>query len=140
MKFFTRLLGGGGEKKTTTGGVGTLALFRDIYGYPATKSGQQVNWRTALQVSTVLACVKSLTNGCAQVPLKIYRERADGGADPAKDHPAYRLLYAAPNDYQTAFEYFQQLVMHLALTGSHFSLKSMVRGQVLYELLPLEPG
>lgn len=118
---------------------GTLDLFRQIYGYPESKSGQVVNWRTAVQVSAVLACVRVLANGISQVPLKINRARKDGGADLATDEPLYNLLAKAPNALQTAFEYFQQIGWHLFLVGNHFTWINRVRGRI-YELLPLEPA
>ena len=51
--------------------------------YPETKSGQSVTYATALQVSTVLACCRVLAEGISQVPLKLLRPRAEGGADAA---------------------------------------------------------
>lgn len=117
---------------------GTLDLFREVFGYPESRSGQMVTWATAIQVVTVLACVRVLANGVAQVPWKTFRERADGGSNPAKDHWAYKLLHIAPNGLQTSFEYRQQMMLHLLLAGVHYSLKIRV-GDEVRELLPLQP-
>lgn len=118
---------------------GTLDLFREVYGYPDSRSGQSVTWQTAIQVMTVLACVRVISNGVAQVPWKTFRSRLDGGSDIAKDHWSYDLLHIAPNAFQTSFEYRQQLMWHLLLVGVHYSLKIRVRDGMVKELLPLLP-
>jgi len=41
-------------------------------------AGVVVNDKTALQVSTVLACVKAIADGCATPNLHVYRELDDG--------------------------------------------------------------
>lgn len=107
--------------------------------YPETKSGQSVTYATALQVSTVLACCRVLAEGISQVPLKLLRPRAEGGADAAVDHPLYRLLYRRPNSWQTSFEFRETMMLHLVLCGNFYAYKSLVGGH-LYELIPIEPG
>lgn len=117
----------------------TLDLFREIYGGVLAKSGASVNWQTALQVTTVLACARVIAEGVAQVPLQLYRESADGRTRlPAKDHPLYRLLYRRPNKWQTSFEYRETVVMHCVLTGNHYSFISRLGGKII-ELIPFEP-
>lgn len=101
--------------------------------------GKNVNWKTALQVSTVLACARVIANGLAQVPFKLIKEAPDGKSrQPAKDHPLYDLLALRPNFYQTSFEYRETLGLHAVLTGTHFSFINRVRGQV-HELIQFEP-
>ena len=41
-------------------------------------AGVHVTEKTALQVSTVLACVKTIADGCATPELHVFRERDDG--------------------------------------------------------------
>jgi HK97 family phage portal protein len=105
---------------------------------PQTKSGANVSAETALQVSTVLACVRVIADGVSQVPFKLYR--ADGRSRvEAYDHPLYDLLHAKPNELQTSHEFRETIAMHVALTGNAFVFVSRVGGRVL-ELLPFEPG
>lgn len=121
-------------------GDGTLELFREIFGYPETKAGQRVNSTTALQVATVLACARVLADGVAQVPLKLFKESADGRMRlPAKDHHLYWLLFRRPNPWQTSFQYRETLMLHLVLCGNHFSFINRVRRRIV-ELIPFEPG
>jgi HK97 family phage portal protein len=118
---------------------GSLALFREIFGRRPAKSGQTVNVTTALEVSTVLACLRVIGEGIAQSPLKLYRARADGkGSDPASDLKLYNVLYRQPNEWQTAFAFFETLVFHAGLCGNFFAFINRVRGEIV-ELIPIEP-
>ena len=55
-------------------------------------SGINISPQTALRCSVVFGCVKVLSETVAELPLKLYRKRPDGGRDLAEDHP---LLLAA---------------------------------------------
>jgi HK97 family phage portal protein len=102
-------------------------------------SGTVVNWKTALQVSTVLACSKVIAEGIAQVPWKIHK--GIGGGSSAEDHPLYDLLYRRPNPWQTSFEFRETLALHVVLTGNAFAWKGMVGSKrELRSLEPIEPG
>lgn len=115
-----------------------LELIGQMFGRPS-KAGCTVTWETALEVSTVLACLRVIAEGLAQAPLKLYRARPDGrGADPATDHPLYRLLHRRPNAWQTSFAFRETMAYHVALAGDFFAFKNVVRG-TLVELLPLKP-
>ena len=121
-------------------GYSTLDLFQDVYGGRTSATGRTVNVNTALEVSTVVACVRVIGEGIAQVPLKLIRESADGKTRlPAKDHPLYQLLAYRPNEYQTSFEFRELLAWHVVLTGNFFAFKNMVFGKIK-ELIPLEPS
>lgn len=108
--------------------------------YPEAKSGVTVNWQTALEVSTVLACARVIAEGIAQAPFQIMRRRASGvGADIARDHPLFDLLARRPNPWQTSFEFRETLALHLVLCGNAFVFKNVV-GNRIVELIPVEPG
>jgi HK97 family phage portal protein len=102
-------------------------------------SGVTVNWKTALQVSTVLACCKVIAEGIAQVPWKVHQGL--GGGSSAQDHPLYDLIYRQPNSWQTSFEFRETLAFHVLLTGNAFAWKGQVGSQrELRSLEPIEPG
>jgi len=104
-----------------------------------TASGRKVTPLQALQITTVLACVRVIAEGCAQLPLKIFREKGRG-KEVAKDLDVHRLLYRRPNDFQTAFEFREGLSMHAALgCGGLAWINRGPRNEPL-ELLPLLPG
>jgi len=129
-------LASGLEVKSTD--ISALTWSRLFGEHQKVKSGVSVNIDSALKVSTVLACTRVLANGAAQIPLKVYRETADGSKFPAKDHPAYRLLWRRPNDWMTSFEFRQLLMFHAILGGNGYAY--IGRGGVkrrLVELIPL---
>lgn len=115
-------------------------VWLDFFGARVSKAGVAVNWERALDVTTVLACVRVVAEGIAQSPLRVMRETDGGrGGEPATNHPLYKVLHRKPNKWMTSFAFRETMVMHLALTGNFFAYKSMVRGRIK-ELIPLDPG
>ena len=67
-------------------------------------AGFAINEKTALEVTTVLGCVRELANGCATPKLHVYRESKNRPRELATNIPEYRLLARRPNEWQTSFE------------------------------------
>lgn len=124
------------EAKTTDASALTWAA---LFGQQNSRSGVSVNIDSALKVSTVFACLRVLANGIAQVPLKLYREAADGSKTPAIDHPVYKLIYRRPNDWMTSFEFRQMLMFHAGLMGTAVAYIGKLRSKPA-EMIPLVPG
>ena len=99
-----------------------------------------VNANTAMQVSTVLACVKVIADGCATPDLHVYRETDAGTRQKATNIPEYRLLSRRPNEWQTSFEWRRQMTLHAALTGAALSIKVRGDNRRVRELIPIPPG
>ena len=134
MGWFSRMLGR--EAKD----VGFSPDYTAFYDLGVSKTGVPVSWERALEVSTVLAVVRVVGEGVAQVPLRIMKPTEDGlGAVPDTDNDLYQLLYRSPNAWQTSFAMRETMIMHLMLTGDAFFFKSRVRGKIK-ELIPLLPG
>ncbi len=106
----------------------------------ASVAGVTVTAQSALKVSTVLACVKVIADGCATPPLNVYRETADGTRQLASNIPEYRLLSRRPNEWQMSFEWRRLMTMHAALTGTGLSLKVRGDNRRIRELIPIMPG
>lgn len=112
-------------------------------GMRRSKAGVSVTWETALQASTAYACARVVAEGIAQVPLRLYRSRPGGvGADPATDHPLYRVLYRRPNPWQTSFDWRVGIGLHLMLTGGAFAAiyRNGTSRSGSVQLLPIMPG
>lgn len=123
-----------------TKGMSSLELFREVYGGRESGAGPTVNWSSALEVTTVLACTRLLANGVAQVP---FRLNVDDGAGkkPATDHPLYQVLYRRPNKTQSSFAFRETMMFHVVLTGNAFAWKGMVGSKREVRVLELiEPG
>lgn len=123
------------EQKTITT---TNELYKELLGRGGVKSGAIVNTKTAFEVSVVYRCAALKAEGLAMVPFKIHHQDGDV-KKPAIDHDLYWLLSKRPNDFQTSFEFREQMGLHLALCQEFFAYKNIVRGKVV-ELLPYPPN
>jgi HK97 family phage portal protein len=97
----------------------SLDLFSQIWGGRQSKAGPTITVDKALEVTTVLACVRSIANGVSQVPCQMF-ERTEGGGKRAADHPVAELLKFSPNPGMTAFDFWRTVVFHVALTGNAY--------------------
>ena len=101
-------------------------------------AGKSVTARTAIQVSTVYACVRVIAETVASLPLHLYEE-TDEGSRKAVKHPLYRLLHDEPNPEMTSFVFRETLLSHMLLWGNAYcQIVRNGRGQIisLYPLLP----
>ena len=112
---------------------GTLFVFGN------TNAGERVDEKSAMQISTVYACVRLLAESVAQLPLHLYKTIEPIGQEKAIDHPLYKILFRQPNPEMTSFSYWEVVMTHLLLWGNSYSQiirdgKNNVLG--LYPLLP----
>jgi len=102
-------------------------------------AGKRVNERSAMQLTTVYACVRILAEAVASLPLNLYRYTEDGGKEKAFDHPLYFLLHDEPNIEITSFSFRETLMTHLLLWGNAYAqIIRNGRGEILglYPLMP----
>lgn len=119
--------------------VTVLDLAADILQLGASKSGQSVTVANALKVATVLACVRVISEGVAQVPFKLLRRDGRNKME-AYDHPLWDILHRKPNDVTTSFGFRETLVIHAALTGNGYAFINRGTGGRVLELINIEPG
>jgi HK97 family phage portal protein len=145
---FGALASGGGAERKDESRYGLVdQMWADFFGgYRASKSGVSVNWKSALSVTTVLACTRVRADGLATVPWKLYQRtettkngKAIVGRREARDHPLYDLLATAPNEWMTSLEFRESQSFHVDLTGHSYAYKNKVRGEIA-ELILLDPG
>lgn len=103
-------------------------------------AGVTVNRKTALQVATVLACVKVIADGCATPDLNVYRRNSDKTSEIADDIPEHRIISRRPNEYQTSFEWRRMMTIHAAMAGTGLSIKVRGLNGKVRELIPIAPG
>lgn len=112
----------------------------NLFVFGMTHSGERVDERTAMQIVTVYACVRLLSNTIAGLPLHLYRYTGDGeDKERATDHPLYKILYRQPNPEMSSFSFWEALMCHLLLWGNAYAQivrdgKNGILG--LYPLLP----
>jgi HK97 family phage portal protein len=108
--------------------------------WPVSRTGYEVTALASLEVSTVMACVRAIAEGCAQVPLYVHQVNERGELGPRVSHPLLRLLRLRPNEWQSAFEFRETLLVHMTLVGNAFVYISRRADGTILELIPIEPG
>lgn len=123
------------------GGDAPIRTSRDlekfIYNAASETAAQiAVNPNTALQNDAVSACARVLSESVAQVSLKTF-VRTSKGKEPATDHWSYPILHDAPNHFQSSFEYREQGMMNMLLTGNSYGYINRRANGEIGEILPL---
>lgn len=139
MKLIERLFNGYIERRAAQLTYDQIAGLIDGVG-GGEVAGVVVTDKTALQVATVLACVKVIADGCSTPDLHVFREADDGTHKKAVNIPEYRLLARRPNEWQTSLEWRRQMTAHAALTGAALSIKVKGGNGRVRELIPVMPG
>ena len=103
----------------------------------STDSGVNINSSNAMQISTVFACVRVLAESIGMLPLSLHTSKGDS-TERVSNTPLASILRDGPNDFMTAQEYKELIIVHLCLRGNHYAYKNRVAGRVV-ELLPLKP-
>lgn len=110
-------------------------------GSPATyeePSAVTVTEETAMQVSAVWACVKLLSETVASLPVAVYRKTETGRVLDESFWFA-QLMKRKPNRYQTRVEFFETLMLNLALHGNAYCKIAKTGGKIR-SLMPLMSG
>ena len=76
---------------------------------------------SSLQVSSVWACVTLIVENIASLPLFVYDTDEKGERRMAKNTRIYRILHDKPNERQTAFEFWEQMLLNYVLRGNAYA-------------------
>lgn len=96
---------------------------------------------TALSSTAVLACVRAISEGVAQTPIRLIETFEENGLERtrvAKSHTAHKLMQR-PNSFQTTFEFIEGMVANAVLGKGALAIKVQV-GSEVRELLPVPSG
>lgn len=118
--------------------------MRQIFGMHMSPSGQPVTDITAMQVTTVYACINKLSGAVSQLPINLYRHKGEvGGDEPLGRTPLWWLLNESPDPGWTAASWKEWQVLCVALRGDAFTLierdKRPSAGGAVRALVPLNP-
>lgn len=97
------------------------SLPHDLGIYGTTTSGANINENTAMTIATVYACTYRIASSIASLGLDVF-EREGREVNPAYAHPAFDLIKYKPNDYQTAFEFWETIISNAVLNGVGYAL------------------
>ena len=112
--------------------------YFDQFSQASNSAGVNVTVQTAESISAVYAAVAAISESVGSLPLDVYR-RTDDGRDKARTHPLYSLLHDAPNDWQTALEFREQLQRHILLRGNGFARIRWSGAGRVQSLEPIHP-
>jgi HK97 family phage portal protein len=127
-------------RKSASPDWGTLERYLGwAFGGGVSASGVIVNPTNAMQAMAVYSCVKVLAESLGMLPFILGREALNGDMTPAKDHPLFELLRWQPNDYQSAVEFWEMIVVHLCLRGNAYAYVLRARSGRIVELIPMHP-
>lgn len=115
------LTGEPGENGWTSYGSLRNLILTALNAAQTTATGRRVSADDAVTLPTVYRALFLLASLPAYLPLKLFRARPGGGSDPAKDHHAYRALYAAPNPWQTSYQWRVAMFYSALVRGDGYS-------------------
>jgi HK97 family phage portal protein len=104
----------------------------------STATGKNVSVDSAMQLSTVWACVRLISETVSTLPLRVYRKRASGGRDVATDHPLYSVLCMSPNAEMTPGRFMLFVVASIIIRGNAIVEKLRIGNRII-SLNPLLP-
>lgn len=97
----------------------------DIFNGGRTDSGLRVSEMTALQVTTVFACVQLISSAIGFLPFHVYEMVLAKDKRPAKrlafEHDLYDLIRYEPNPEMTSFTFRKTLQAHALLWGNLYA-------------------
>lgn len=103
-----------------------------------TKSGPEINADSAMTSSAVFGCNRVISETIASLPVGVF-QRTDTGREPAADHPLNEILKNRANEFQTAYEFQEQMASNVNLRGNSINfVQRNARGRVL-QVIPLLP-
>ena len=105
-----------------------------------TASGETVSMNSAIQLATVWACVRLLSETIAQIPVHVFVRGKDGSKTRVTDTALSERLSYQPNSWQTPFEYAEFEMTGLCMRGNSYAVKVCNSGGEVMELLPLKPA
>ena len=103
-----------------------------------TATGEPVSAQSALRVPEVWSCCRVLSDAASSLPLRLYRQTADGSRVKVISGETFELL-ARPAPAMTAGNLIGTLVVHLALYGRAWLAKYRDGDGVIAQLGVLDP-
>lgn len=105
---------------------------------PAADWQANITPTTALNLAAVWQATNVLSGDVAQLPVKVFRRRNDGGREADRAHPTWRLLHRQPAEYLGPFQFKQLMMFRALLWGNAYAFIARKSG-VPVALRPLEP-
>ena len=111
------------DRRSSVVGESTLrspaAWLTDLLGGMKTAAGVKIDEHNALQIASVWACIRAISEDVAKLPIDLFRRGPKGEKTHLRDDPAWRLLNVEPNtdDDCHAFTFRETLTGHAISWG-----------------------
>lgn len=115
----------------------------DIFNGGRTDSGIRVSELTALQTTTVFACVQTIASAVGGLDLNVFERLITGdrtGKRIAYDHDLFDLLDTEPNPEMTSFTFRKTLQAHALLWGNFYAEIQRDKGNRIVAIWPRNPS
>jgi HK97 family phage portal protein len=113
-------------------------LFEQFSG-GTSAAGIAVTPRTAMECASVWCGVQAISETIGQLPLKVFQKGVDSSKAVASDHPAYKLLHDAANEWTPAAKFREEITRDALLRPyGGFAFINRVDGKPV-ELIRLDP-
>jgi HK97 family phage portal protein len=108
-----------------------------LFGY-GTVAGPNVDSTTAMQVTTVMTCIKIISEAMGILPGGMYERQANGDSV-AVEHDLAGVLFGSPNADMTEVEFIETIGYNVALVGNWYGLKAFDGSGGISSIYPLNP-
>lgn len=95
------------------------------------ENARRMNQGAALQLSTVWACVRLISETLATLPMGFYRRKPDGSRVLATNHALYSILHSQPNANMTAVTFWEAVAASMLLWGNAYVEIQRIGGSVV---------
>lgn len=106
----------------------------------ASGAGIHVTDDSAMELSSVYACVRVIAETVASLPLMVYKRTGERSRVIDRKHPLFKVLHRRPNPWMTAFTFRETMVGHLVLRGNAYARIVRNGGGDVAQLWPLHPA
>ena len=115
------------------------AIWDEVFGGGGrSQSGVSVTPKTALSYAPVWQATSMISGDVARLPLMVFRRRWQGDTEYFDAQPDHRLSYllgVAPNDEETAVDFWSRVMVHALIWSNAYIYYDAARGE-MFTLLP----
>lgn len=87
----------------------------------AHEDSPQVGIDSALQVSTIWACVTLIVENLSSLPVNVFKTGKDGQRELDTLSRLHQVMHGSPNRRQTTMEFWMSMLVHLILLGNAYA-------------------
>lgn len=102
-------------------------------------SGEMVNEKQAMRITTAYACINNIAADLSSLPLPVLQQMPDGTIRAASEHRLFPILERAPNRYMTSMVYRGCVLASALGWGNSYSFIKRDNAARVTELIPLPP-